>query len=289
MKCSKCRLEPHPGARFCGHCGARLPQPDTGAAGPAGATSTSPTPSATTETAPAAPSGSEASRRDSAPLSTAGASSASSKRYWIGIAAAAAIVVVGVGVWRFFPGSGPSGPVASTTPHITPARTANSGNTPAPGLNYIDAYLQGQHCKSCTCLYNNGDPSPLVGSGTDFLANGATFGIEPRLIVAIAGQETSFGLHTCCTRNNNAWNWFWCYASNSCAGQPCQHSPFDSWGSGIKTVSKYMRKTYVNRGYNTIALIGHKYCVDNCSAWVGGVASFYAQLGGDPDHLVPAN
>lgn len=292
MVCSKCGLEPHPGARFCGHCGARLPQPpvETPASPPPAAAEPHETPHLA-EPAAATPA------RTTAPKLSAVTGSAtpppihsSAKWYVLGgalVALVAGLAYVAIREFRT-PAPVPTASIAAVKTPVQPVKTPAPPPT-GPGLNYIDTYLQKQQCSHCTCLYNDGDTSPLLGSGNDFVANGGTFNVDPRLIVAIAGQETSFGLHTCCTRNNNAWNWFWCYADNSCAGQPCQHSPFDSWASGIKTVSKYMRKSYISHGYNTVALIGHKYCIDNCSAWVGGVTRFYTDLGGDPDHLDPSS
>ncbi len=294
MKCSKCGLEPHPGARFCGHCGARLPQTPAeqpvAPSAPQAAAEPHEVPHLV-EAGGAAPTPTAVPK----PLADAGTPSpppARNSARWYVLGGGLVVVLAGLAyvAIREFRRPSPS-PTATVAAVETPVRpvTTPVPPTPRPELNYIDTYLQKQQCTHCTCLYKDGDTSPLLGSGSDFVANGRTFNVDPSLVVAIAGQETSFGLHTCCSRNNNAWNWFWCYADNSCAGQPCQHSPFDSWGSGIKTVSKYIRKSYISHGYNTIALIGHKYCIDNCSAWVGGVTRFYTQLGGDPDHLDPSS
>jgi hypothetical protein len=324
MKCSACGLEVHPGARFCGHCGARVPDSQTHA------TDSSPpaetpviTPTTAHPTVPEdTPTHSEA-RHSAPPASvppyTAAPATASADRPGLhrgrtiavaGIAAAAAflIVLAFVAIRAYWPSPQasptlvvsasmtPGGPnrtasVTPATPTFAPTppmfSPETTSATPIAAANYIDTFLGGQPCAHCSCLYKNGDASPLIGTGSSFESNGSFFHIDPRLIVAIAGQETSFGLHTCCSHNNNAWNWFWCYADNSCQGRPCEHSPFDSWNSGIKTVSKYMKKNYLSHGYDTIDLIGHKYCIDNCSAWVGGVTRFYQQLGGDPAHIAP--
>lgn len=132
----------------------------------------------------------------------------------------------------------------------------------------IDAYLQGKN-------------SPLAGTGAAFVEKGSEFNVDPRLIIAIAGAESSFGRSVCGT--NNAWNWFWCYATKTgCGDSPCPNSPFESWDSGIHTVTKYMRLSYLNKGRNTIELIGQKYCTEGCQHWVPNVTTFYAtELGGD--------
>lgn len=297
MKCSNCGLESHPGARFCGHCGARVvPVPGEGGPKPLEGHGSR------AQDAHSPGSGEDASDASAAAATTPSPEAATppppepavlsrvlpARPYLIGGALIVVLAVLAFAAERASRThvSATPTPVASVS-KTPPQRVETVRATPSVQLNYIDQFLKGQQCVHCTCLYSDGETSPLLGTGGAFQDNGTVFNIDPRLIVAIAGQETSFGLHTCCTRNNNAWNWFWCYASNSCQGQPCQHSPFDSWSSGIKTVSKYMRKNYLSRGYNTIDLIGHKYCIDNCSAWVGGVTRFYKELGGDPDQLMP--
>lgn len=117
--------------------------------------------------------------------------------------------------------------------------------------------------------------SPLAGTGAAFVASGFSSNVDPRLIVAIAGAESSFGRFLCAPFN--AWNWFW--------GGTCAASPFTSWQEGIATVTKYMRLSYLNKGYTTIPLIGSKYCASGCQNWVPNVSLFYGELGGDPSNL----
>jgi len=142
-----------------------------------------------------------------------------------------------------------------------------AGALTAEGIN---GYLAKKHYKA--------KASPLNSSGQAFLAAGQKFDIDPALIVAISGQETSFATRTCTT--DNAWNWFW--------QGPCPRSPFDNYEQGINTVSKFLRKNYINRGYNTIPLIRKKYCtapVKNgivCPGWITNVTLFRDQLKGLP-------
>ncbi|HUI78746.1 MAG TPA: hypothetical protein VLY24_12545 [Bryobacteraceae bacterium] len=132
----------------------------------------------------------------------------------------------------------------------------------------IDSFLQTKQYKSAT--------SPMVGTGSYFVQEGQTFNIDPALVVAMSGIETDFGLRTCTT--DNAWNWFW--------QGPCPASPFTSYDDAIQTVSKYLRLSYINKGYNTIPLIQKKYCtapVQNgvtCPGWISTVTQFRDQMAG---------
>jgi len=130
----------------------------------------------------------------------------------------------------------------------------------------IDGFLTDYHAK-------NGQ-QPLAGHGPRFASEGSTYNVDPRLVTAIAGAETSFGAYTAST--NNAFNWFWN------AGTGSHNSPFEDWDSGIHTVSHYLHKSYLLKGYNTIALIGARYCAEGCEHWIPNVTSFYQEMGGNP-------
>src|SRR5271157_4471357 len=88
--------------------------------------------------------------------------------------------------------------------------------------------------------------SPIAGDGMTFLQDGIMYNIDPRLIVAIAGAESSFGTNwvNCPANGFNAWSWF--YNGN------CPNSPFSSFNNGIDTVTRFMRRSYLNKGRTTI-------------------------------------
>src|SRR5215468_6752241 len=92
--------------------------------------------------------------------------------------------------------------------------------------------------------------SDLAVAADTFVEEGRTWNVDPRLIMAIAGAETTFAKHTCA--KNNAWNWF--------HKKTCKPSEFESYDEGIKTVTKFMRRSYIQRGYSTIPLIRTRYC-----------------------------
>jgi hypothetical protein len=187
----------------------------------------------------------------------------------------------------------PGLPPSEGTAHPQPPPPPPPGGNPQPGAggeaggmpptwsNPIDQYLAKRPTPS--------RPSPLTGQGSVFDSNGQQYAIDPRLIVAISGAETSFATAKChstpVVETHNAWNWFWCYGSGTCGNDVCGNSPFDSWGSGIKTVSKFMRKNYINKGYDTVPLIRTKYCTAGCDYWVGNVTRFLEEMNGDPNNL----
>lgn len=104
----------------------------------------------------------------------------------------------------------------------------------------IDAYLSSRG-------------SPLAGNGLNFVIHGLAYNVDPRLIVAIAGAETTFGTDMGCNGAFNAWSWFW-------NDFQCGQSGFGSWEAGIRTVTKFIRESYLDKGLTTIEQIGATYC-----------------------------
>jgi hypothetical protein len=125
----------------------------------------------------------------------------------------------------------------------------------SPSATQIDAYLRRKS-------------SPLYGTGQALYTLANQYSVDPRLIVAISGAETTFGLHVCA--ENNSWNWF--YRGS------CPLSPFESYAEGLEHVTKFMRRSYINKGYTTIPLIRMKYCTGGCENWVGLTERFWDEM-----------
>jgi BON domain-containing protein len=172
----------------------------------------------------------------------------------------------------------PKPPVAGSAakPPLTSA-----GMTTKTWNNPIDQYLARKP--------NPRMPSPLTGNGPVFESDGAQYTIDPRLIVGISGAETSFATGRCHSTpvraTRNAWNWFYCYGSNSCGTDVCVNSPFDSWQSGINTVSKFVQRNYIMKGLTDVRKIQTKYCITGCAHWVPNVEAVMRDMGGDPEKL----
>ncbi|MCW2928630.1 MAG: Cell wall-associated glycosyl hydrolase [Thermoleophilia bacterium] len=139
---------------------------------------------------------------------------------------------------------------------------------PAVSARSLDDYLESKG-------------SPMAGSGEDFVKAGVEFEIDPRLVVAIAGAESYFGIETCAPFN--AWGW-------GCPNGPAR---FTSWGHGFRTVTKGLRENYVDSGLTSVGELHLRYAPPNAEndptnlnyAWPNNVAKFLVEQGGDPQDI----
>jgi hypothetical protein len=149
----------------------------------------------------------------------------------------------------------------------TPTSAPPPDGEPGAGLAaQLDAYLTEKG-------------SPLAGHGKDFVASGQKHNVDPRLIVAIAGAESTFGQRICA--EYNAWNWFYNDYNN------CPVNSFDSWAEGIESVSRGIGgPNYVGGNATTIEAIAQKYTATERDIWISNVTLFYHdELGGDLSNL----
>jgi hypothetical protein len=141
---------------------------------------------------------------------------------------------------------------------------------------FVSAQISAEPSVDLGTLSKQLERFPLKSEGENFLKWGAKYQVDPRLIVAIAGAETTYGKNLCA--DFNAWNWFF-------AGS-CAPSDFASFDRGIEIVSKFMRKSYFLAGYTTVEQIQTKYCASGCEHWVPNVMKFYRdEMGGNPGDL----
>jgi len=167
----------------------------------------------------------------------------------------------------------------------TATDTGTATNTGASTTSWsgsaIDLYLASRP--------STANPSPLLGQGAMFETYGRQYSVDPRLIVAISAAETSLATGKChstpVVNTHNAWNWFWCEPNHACGADVCVGSSFESWGSGIATVSHFIRTTYLNKGYTNVKLIASKYCTADCDNWVPNVTNALVEMNGDPENL----
>lgn len=129
--------------------------------------------------------------------------------------------------------------------------------------------------------YLESKASPMAGAGAALLTAGVEHRIDPRLLVAIAGAESYFGLITCAPFNG--WGW-------GCPNGPYR---FTSWADGIDTIARGLRENYLDDGLTTVGEIHLRYAPPNATndptnlnyGWADNVARFLVEQGGDPQGL----
>jgi hypothetical protein len=119
--------------------------------------------------------------------------------------------------------------------------------------------------------------SPLAAHVNDIYASANRHRVDPRLLVAIAGGETSFGKAGQGPSVHNAWG----------IGPG---RAYGSWADGIDGAAKLLRENYLNAGLHSLSAIQQKWAPLGAgndprnlnSNWTRVNGSFYSQLGGNP-------
>lgn len=110
--------------------------------------------------------------------------------------------------------------------------------------------------------------SPLLGEEETLVAASDKYGLDFRLLVAIAQQESN--LCKIIPRESfNCWGW----------GIHSRGSMrFKNYKEAIETVAKGLREDYINKGYTTPELIMKKYTPLSPGSWAMGVRQFMAEM-----------
>lgn len=102
--------------------------------------------------------------------------------------------------------------------------------------------------------------SPMAGLGEKIVEAGMKNGVNPGLIVAIAGKESGFGKHAF---SYNAWGW--------------GKAQYSSWEESIECYARNLREQYLNqRSCRNINDINRRY--NGHSTWAAGVVNIYKEL-----------
>jgi len=110
--------------------------------------------------------------------------------------------------------------------------------------------------------------SPLVPYAYFIVSVSDQYGIDWRLLVAIAQQESNLGKKIP-PNSYNAWGW-------GIHSRGTLH--FSSWQEGIKTVARGLKEKYIDKGYITPEEIMSKYTPSSNGSWVFGVNQFIQEL-----------
>lgn len=127
--------------------------------------------------------------------------------------------------------------------------------------------------------------SPLSGYGDAHNVSGKAHNVDPRLIVAISGAETSFATDSSAgsdiTTGHNAWGMG-------------PHNVYASWPAGIEAVAANLGgSTYIGGGNITVASIQVHWAPSGAANdpnglnnnWTRNVTKFLQDLGGDPNDV----
>ncbi|MEK7526415.1 MAG: hypothetical protein AAB546_02965 [Patescibacteria group bacterium] len=111
--------------------------------------------------------------------------------------------------------------------------------------------------------------SPLYTLADSLVTNADKYGLDYRLLTAIAQQESNL----CKKIPYDTFNcWGWGIHSEGTLG-------FNSYQEGIETVSKGLKEAYIDKGYTTPELIMTKYTPSSPNgAWAKGVLSFMEEM-----------
>ena len=110
--------------------------------------------------------------------------------------------------------------------------------------------------------------SPLTDEASHFIAEADRLGLDWKLVAAIAGTESTFGIHVP-AGSYNAWGWGIPTGAQSGIA-------FGSWRQGIPTVSEGLKERYINRGATSIEKIGRIYAAS--PRWAGNVRFFLNRI-----------
>lgn len=129
--------------------------------------------------------------------------------------------------------------------------------------------------------------SPLAGHVPTIMRYARQYGVDPRLIVAIAGAETTFATNPAAGRDITT-------GHNPFGMGP--HISYPTWEAGIEAATRNLRQNYLNEGRRSVVAIRDKWAPAGAandptglnSSWVKNVSGVLEQLGGRSDAVGPS-
>lgn len=105
--------------------------------------------------------------------------------------------------------------------------------------------------------------SPISGHGAYFVEMADKYGVDWKLVAAIAFQESNLGKRIP-SGSFNAWGWAVYTGQNSGAA-------FDSWPHAIETVTRGIARDYYGRGLKTPEQIMTRYTPNSNGSWAEAI------------------
>jgi cell wall-associated NlpC family hydrolase len=187
----------------------------------------------------------------------------------------------------------PAAPGMTSTTTLGPSSYRVDPYLNSPGSQYAQARVQTTLLQATVPVaqgglaaqldqYLQGKGSPLAGLGATFVEQSDRVGLDPRLLVAIAGAETSFGT----------------YGPSQTIHNPFGMGPgfnYPTWADAIAGAARNLGGSlYKGAGKVTIAQIQGTWAPVGASndpgnlnsEWAQNVSHFYRELGGDPTQPV---
>jgi hypothetical protein len=157
------------------------------------------------------------------------------------------------------------------------AAAAIAGATPVGGADSALSCTGPTDAAAIDQMLSNAG-SPLAGQGATFVAAGVAHGIDPRLLVAIAAQETMLETYGPAQAIHNPFG----------LGPGI---PYPTESAAIQAAAGNLAQNYVADGLTTISEIAGKWAPPGASndpnglnlSWPSNVAHFFRVLGGNPD------
>jgi hypothetical protein len=122
--------------------------------------------------------------------------------------------------------------------------------------------------------YLTAQGSPLANHAGTFITVADRYDLDWRLLPALAGTESGFGQYI--PKNSyNAWGWGIPTGAQSGMG-------FSSWDTGIETVGRGLRSSYLAKGYTTLLEIESRYTPPSAAQsnhpWVTSIQQFMSEI-----------
>lgn len=103
--------------------------------------------------------------------------------------------------------------------------------------------------------------SPMAPHSREILRAGIRYRVDPRVIVAIAGVESSFGIYA---PGHNAWGW--------------GHKRWGSWRSAVHSYTRALARAYPSLRVGHFSRAVHRYCPPCTGRWVARASWFFRSI-----------